>query len=145
MKTICALCLSGILFAAGAAVADTPTTDDAILAMGAYVPPDDMATSEAFYQTLFNRPPVIALEDFIAFDIEGGWFAIVSRAEYAPGSVPGTGSVPYLQSADLEDLRTRIARTGHSVPEIINEPGIQLLKVVDPNGQLVEFFKLEGQ
>ncbi|MEM6826302.1 MAG: hypothetical protein AAF566_14445 [Pseudomonadota bacterium] len=145
MKTVYALFLSGILFAAGASAADTPTTDDAILAMGAYVPTDDMAASKAFYRILFDRPPVIALEDFVAFDIEGGWFAIVSRAKYAPGSVPGTGSVPYLQSANLEDLRTRIAQTGHSVPEIIDEPGIQLLKVVDPNGQLVEFFRLEGQ
>jgi hypothetical protein len=67
---------------------------DTIIAMGAYVPTDDMKVSENFYRILFNRDPVIQLDNFIAFDIAGGWFAIVSRTKYAPASKPGTGSVP---------------------------------------------------
>ncbi|MEL6205161.1 MAG: hypothetical protein AAFR47_07600 [Pseudomonadota bacterium] len=145
MKNTLALALSGFMVAATGTPAETTAVDTAILAMGAYVPTDDMAGSEAFYRTLFNRTPVIELDDFVAFDIEGGWFALVSRAMYAPDAVPGSGSVPYLQSAGLEDLQARLAQTGRDAPEIIEEPGIRLLKVVDPNGQLIEFFSLTGQ
>ncbi|WP_205626529.1 hypothetical protein [Ruegeria profundi] len=79
------------------------------------------------------------------FDIEGGWFAIVSRDRYAPGAEPGSGAVPYLQAADLEVLQSRVVATGAAAPEIIKEPGIHLLKITDPNGQLIEFFKLTGK
>ena len=78
--------------------------------MGAYVSTDDMATSECFYRTLFDRDPLIALDDFVAFDIAGGWFAIVSRDRYAPNSIAGTGSIPYIQSATLEDVRASVSR-----------------------------------
>ena len=145
MKMIATLALSALLLMANTARSETPAGDPAILAMGAYVPTDDMAGSEAFYRLVFDRDPVIALNDFVAFDVAGGWFAIVSRARYAPNSVAGTGSVPYLQSADLESLRARVARTGQTAPEIIEEPGIDILKIIDPNGQLIEFFSLTGQ
>ncbi|MEL7547451.1 MAG: hypothetical protein AAF088_15555 [Pseudomonadota bacterium] len=145
MKVLTVLLLSIHLLAANKALAETTPTDPAILAVGAYVPTDNLAASEAFYRTLFDRDPTFALNDFVAFDIEGGWFAIVSRAKYAPNSVSGTGSVPYLQSADLEEMQARVAQTGRVVPEIIEEPGIDILKVVDPNGQLIEFFSLTAQ
>lgn len=145
MKKVLAVALFGLVFAANSMPAQSAPADTAILAMGAYVPTDDMGASQAFYQVLFDRPPVIELDDFVAFDIEGGWFAIVSRARYAPDAVPGTGSVPYLQSAGLEVLQARIAQTGRDVPPIIEEPGIHILKIVDPNGQLIEFFRLIGQ
>lgn len=145
MKKTLAIVFSGLMFAATNLAAVASPADTAILAMGAYVPTDDMAASETFYRTLFNRPPVIDLDDFVAFDIAGGWFAIVSRERYAPDAVSGSGSVPYLQSAALEDLQTRIAQTGRDVPEIIKEPGIHILKIVDPNGQLIEFFRFIGQ
>ena len=65
--------------------------------------------------------------------------------KYAPGSVAGSGAVPYLQSADLEVLHARATTAGVTAPEIIEEPGIHLLKITDPNGQLVEFFRLTDQ
>ena len=117
----------------------------AILAMGSYVPTDKMSASRDFYRNLFESEPAIELDDFIAFNVAGGWFAIVTRERYAPGSVTGSGSVPYLQSGDLEELRARLTRFGLDAPEIIEEPGIHLLKVTDPNGQLIEFFHLVGQ
>ncbi len=117
MKTLSALFLTDLMLAALVASAflltprhagaETAAPAPAIMAMGAYVPTDDMEGSEAFYRALFDRAPLIALPDFVAFDIEGGWFAIVSREKYAPGAVPGTGAVPYLQSADLEAVRSR--------------------------------------
>jgi hypothetical protein len=113
--------------------------------MEAYVPTDDLPGPEVFYRVLFDSQPVIALQDFIAFNVAGGWFAIVSRDRYAPGAEPGSGAVPYLQSADLEVLQARVTAAGAVAPEIIKEPGIHLLKITDPNRQLIEFFQLIGQ
>ena len=142
MKKILSLAVSSFLTMTTVA----PAQDDtAILAMGAYVPTDDISASKAFFGTLFDRAPVIELPDFVAFDIEGGWFAIVSRTKYAPGSIPGTGAVPYLQSGDLETLQARATKAGALVPDIIEETGIRLLKITDPNGQLIEFFALIHQ
>ncbi|WP_298922340.1 hypothetical protein [uncultured Roseobacter sp.] len=116
-----------------------------IMAMGTYVLTDDIEGSEVFYRALFEIDPAIGLSDFVAFDVAGGWFAIASRDKYAPGSEAGSGAVPYLQSADLETLQVRATAAGVTAPEIIEEPGIHLLKITDPNGQLIEFFKLTSQ
>lgn len=142
MRRFIAFSLAAILPTSLIAAEPTPAP---IMAMGAYVPTNDMEGSEAFYSTLFDRAPAIGLPDFVAFDIAGGWFAIVSRDKYAPGSEAGSGAVPYLQSADLEVLQARATAAGVTAPEIIKEPGIHLLKITDPNGQLIEFFKLTSQ
>ncbi|MEM6466752.1 MAG: hypothetical protein AAF679_09640 [Pseudomonadota bacterium] len=142
MNKLLPAALSVFLAGAGASAAQD---SQALLAMGVYVPTDEIALSVQFYRTLFDRAPVIELPDFVAFDISGGWFAIVSRAKYAPGSVPGTGAVPYMQSGDLAALQGRAKKAGVSAPQIIEEPGIRLLKIADPNGQLIEFFSLVGQ
>ena len=126
-----------------ATVADEDPSD--LIQMGAYVASDDMTRSETFYKTLFGRDPVVKLDNFIAFDVAGGIFAIARREVYAPDSVPGTGAVPYIHSTDLTAVQARIEKaTGKDAPEIIVEPGIQLLKVTDPDGQLIEFFSLTG-
>ena len=122
-----------------------PSDPTLSLAMGAYVATDDIDGSVAFYRALFDQAPVIGLPDFVAFDVAGGWFAVVSRVRYAPDAQPGSGAVPYLHTADLETIQARIAAFGMSAPEIIEEPGIRLLKITDPNGQLIEFFNLTGQ
>lgn len=141
MKHILSMTLAMLFAGSGGSAAQ----DVALLAMGAYVHTDDMQKSETFYRTLFARDPMIQLEGFVAFDISGGWFAIVSRTKYAPDAQAGTGAVPYIRSGNLSTLRTRIQNTGAEAPEIIEEPGIHLLKITDPNGQLVEFFQLIGQ
>ncbi|MEM1284725.1 MAG: hypothetical protein AAGH43_05015 [Pseudomonadota bacterium] len=144
MKLLQTLLLA-LAFGATASAAQADASSDPLVAMGAYVASDDMGQSEAFYMALFDREPVIRLDDFIAFDVSGGWFAIVSRARYAAGSVPGNGAVPYIQSGDLAAIQARFAGVSDStVPDIIVEPGISILKVYDPEGQLVEFFALTG-
>ena len=145
MRRFIALTLAAVLPTTLVAEASPPTTISPIMAMGTYVPTDHMGESEAFYRTLFDSAPLIELTDFVAFNVAGGWFAIVSRKKYAPNSEPGSGSVPYLQSSDLGALQARVVATGMTAPEIIEEPGIHLLKITDPNGQLIEFFKLTGQ
>ncbi len=145
MKSAFTAALVAVLPAALGAETSASSDPAPILAMGAYVPTDDIESSVAFYRALFDETPAIALPDFVAFDVAGGWFAVVSRNRYAPGAEPGSGAVPYLQSSDLEELQHRISAFGGPAPEIIEEPGIHLLKITDPNGQLVEFFKLTGQ
>ncbi len=145
MKSIFALLFATALPAGATAETAKPLDPAPILAMGAYVPTDDMQGSETFYRALFDTAPAIALPKFIAFDVAGGWFAIVSRDRYAPDAKPGSGAVPYLQSADLETVQSRVSGTGLAAPEIIEEPGIRLLKIMDPNGQLIEFFQLLSQ
>lgn len=145
MKSVSAAILAALLPGTVSADTSAPPVTEAITAMGAYVATDDMEGSETFYRALFDSAPVIGLPDFVAFNVAGGWFAIVSRERYAPGSEAGTGSVPYLQSSDLETHQARIAAHSGEAPRIIGEPGIRLLKITDPNGQLIEFFSLTDQ
>ena len=145
MKSAITAALIAVLPAALGAETSEASEPAPILAMGAYVPTDDIDGSVAFYRALFNETPAIALPDLVAFDVAGGWFAVVSRERYAPGAEPGSGAVPYLQASNLEELQDRISAIGVPAPEIIEEPGTHLLKITDPNGQLVEFFKLAGQ
>ncbi len=145
MRRFIALTLAAVLpTALVAESAEQPGTAP-IMAMGAYVPTDNMEESEAFYRALFDSEPTIGLPEFVAFNVAGGWFAIVSRDKYAPGSEAGLGAVPYLQSADLEILYARAVAAGVTTPKIIEEPGIHLLKITDPNDQLIEFFRLTDQ
>lgn len=45
--------------------------------------------------------------------------------------------------ADIETLHEALqARPKQQLPAIIEELGIKLLKVTDPDGQLIEFFEL---
>lgn len=145
MKSAITAALIAVLPAALGAGTSESSDQAPILAMGAYVPTDDIDGSVAFYRALFDEAPAIALPDFVAFDVAGGWFAVVSRDRYAPGAEPGSGAVPYLQASNLEELQDRVSAIGGLAPEIIEEPSIHLLKITDPNGQLVEFFKLTGQ
>lgn len=145
MRRFIAIALAAVLPTAPVAEPAETLRTAPIIAMGAYVPTDDIEGSKAFYRALFDSEPAIGLTDFVAFDVAGGWFALVSRDKYAPGSEAGSGAVPYLQSSDLEAVQARAMAAGAAAPEIINEPGIQLLKITDPNGQLIEFFKLTGQ
>lgn len=143
MKTIFALALTFFMLGITNTFADT-TKREPIIAMGAYVPSDDIPASVKFYRELFDLEPIITLADFVAFNVQGGWFAIVSRTKYAPDALPGSGAVPYMQSGNLETLRSRLLDMDYAAPNIIQEPGIEILKITDPNGQLIEFFKLTG-
>jgi hypothetical protein len=145
MKRLNLLTICLAFFTPLIAAAQTAPSDDALVRMGAYVVSDDLAASQSFYRALLARDPSIALEYFIAFDVAGGWFALASRERYAPGSEAGSGAVPYIEAQDLERIRTRFTDfTGRPAPAIIVEPGISLLKLTDPDGQLVEFFQLTG-
>ena len=114
-----------------------------LVQMGAYVASNNMSASEEFYSALLGLEPVIKLDNFIAFNVAGGILAIANREVYSPDSSPGTGAVPYIHSTDLRAVQARLEQvSGKEAPGIIVEPGIHILKVVDPEGQLIEFFTL---
>lgn len=143
MTRVRILALLLLLLVPVSASPQTTPQADPFVRMGTYVASDDLARSEAFYSELFARVPALRLDDFVAFDVAGGWFAIVSRTRYAADAVPGSGAVPYIQTLDLEGLRNRaVGLPGADVSDIIVEPGISLFKIVDPDGQLIEFYAL---
>lgn len=124
---------------------DTSSSAAEVVGLGVYVAASDIGRSRAFYEGLFARRPTVVFEDFVGFTVAGGLFAIVSRARYHPGSSPGSGSVPYIAVNDLDSVRSRAALLSvEPIPDIISEPGIELLKLFDPDGQLVEFYRLTG-
>ena len=89
-------------------VADEAPSD--FVQMGAYVTSDNMTESEAFYAALLGVEPVIKLENFIAFDVAGGIFAIANREVYAPDSSAGTCAIPYIHSPDLSAIQARFEK-----------------------------------
>ena len=143
MKNLLTVGAAALAILAGPAKADPSAHARDYARMGTYIAVEDMETTTAFYETLFGYPPMISLEKFVAFDVAGGTFAIASKAKYAPDAQVGSGSVPYIQVTDLETLRDTFSdRLNRDLPEIIEEPGINLLKLADPEGQLIEFFEL---
>lgn len=53
--------------------------------------------------------------------------------------------MPYIAVDDLDIIRSRAATgTGEPEPDIITEPGIRLLRLLDPDGQIIEFYSLTG-
>jgi len=85
MRRYIARTIAAFLPASLAAGTPAPLEPAPIMAMGAYVPTDNMEGAEAFYRALFDSAPAIELPGFVAFAIVGGWFAIVARDRYAPG------------------------------------------------------------
>ncbi|MEM9225838.1 MAG: hypothetical protein AAGA24_04940 [Pseudomonadota bacterium] len=148
MKRIAAIAGSACLGLLGLAAAEGhdpahKTPADNLLKMGAYVAASDVERSAVFYEAVLGQSPVMALDGFVMFDVAGGILAVVSKDKYAPGAEPSLAAVPYIQVQDLERLRARVSGSlDQPVAEIIKEPGIDLLKLQDPEGQTVEFFQL---
>lgn len=57
----------------------------------------DIDASVAFYGAVFAGAPVLSLPNFVAFDVAGGWFSVVSRDRYAPDAQTRWRAVLYLR------------------------------------------------
>lgn len=113
--------------------------------LGLYVLSTDLTRSEAFYARLFGATPRVRTEVFMGFDIAGGLFAVVSKQAFAPESKLGTSTIPYLKVADLEAVHRHVqavAPDAIMAPGVITEGPISLLKIADPDGNIVEYFAL---
>ena len=74
----------------------------AVQHMGAYVVSDDLGRSAAFYTALFGRQAQVRTPGVVGFDVAGGFYAIISKATYAPGATRGGNVAPYIQVVDID-------------------------------------------
>ncbi len=114
---------------------------------GVYTLVDDLAAAKTFYVELLGLDPVFENPVFVGFYIEGGLFAVASRAQFAPDAEIGDRTVPYLRVKDIDATFARlkaIAPDRLVSDEVIREGPIALIKLRDPEGNLVEFYSLSS-
>jgi len=121
------------------------TEPAAIERLGLYVLSTDLTRSETFYTRLFGAAPKVRTEVFMGYDIAGGLFAVVSKQAFAPEAKLGASTIPYLKVADLDAAHRHVQAVAPDAilaPGVITEGPISLLKVADPDGNIVEYFAL---
>lgn len=132
------------------ALAEEPAEAIPVIAFeqaGVYVLVDDLSAAKAFYAELLGLDPVFENPVFVGFYIEGGLFAVASRAQFAPDAMIGDRTVPYLRVKDIDAAFARVKAIApeHLVSEeVIREGPIALIKLRDPEGNLIEFYSLSS-
>ncbi|MBI1186407.1 MAG: hypothetical protein GC206_03625 [Alphaproteobacteria bacterium] len=114
---------------------------------GLYVLSDDLDRAAAFYERVFAEPPAVRTPALVGFDVAGGFYAIASRAAFAPDAPRGESTVPYIRVRDIdaEFERVRAVAPGALRDDVIVREGpISLFRFVDPDGNVIEFFALAG-
>ena len=117
----------------------------AIERFGLYVVAENLDRSVAFYERLFGKQPQVRTPGMVGFDVAGGLYAVVSKRAYAPDSTRGDNAAPYIKVKDIHGLFTRVkafAPESLRSEAVIEEGPFKLFKIVDPDGNLVEFFSL---
>lgn len=117
----------------------------AVERLGLYVLSTDLERSETFYTRLFGAAPKVRTEVFMGYDIAGGLFAVVSKQAFAPEANLGASTIPYLKVADLDAAHRHVQAVAPDAilaPGVITEGPISLLKIADPDGNIVEYFAL---
>ena len=133
--------LASCLVTAPAVHAEAP----AVQRMGAYVVSDDLDRSAAFYEKLFGRAPQVRTPGLVGFDVAGGFYAIVSKATYAPNAVAGGNVVPYLKVADIDAWLTQVEAVAPNsliTKAVVREGPFALIKFTDPDGNMVEMYSV---
>src|SRR5687767_13727906 len=74
----------------------------AVQRMGAYVVSDDLDRAAGFYAALFGRQPQVRTPSVVGFDVAGGFYAVISKATYAPGATRGGNVAPYIKVTDID-------------------------------------------
>ena len=121
--------------------AETP----AVQRMGAYVVSDDLGRSAASYTALFGRQAQVRTPGVVGFDVAGGFYAIISKATYAPGATRGGNVAPYIQVVDIDAWFRHVeavAPQGLVTKAVIREGPFALIKVADPDGNVLELYSI---
>jgi predicted enzyme related to lactoylglutathione lyase len=125
-----------------------PQNDEvAIVRFGLYVVAEDLDRSVPFYERLFGKPPQVRTPGVVGFDVAGGLYAIVSKQTYSPNSKRGDNVAPYIKVRDIHGLFDRVkafAPESLRSEAVIEEGPIKFFKLVDPDGNLVEFFSVSA-
>ena len=137
MRRFIAIALAAVLPTAPVAEpAETPGTAP-IMAMGAYVPTDDMEGSKAFYRALFDSEPAIGLTDFVAFDVARGFWRTVNST-YGITRLVSFGKEPTAVPLDLvSQLMLRCDAKGKLLPPKLLKPGDQVTLTKGPFANFV--------
>ncbi|WP_309603252.1 VOC family protein [Sphingomonas sp.] len=144
--------MSAILLAAALAAsppeiaASGPGSGPAVFErFGAYIVVEDVDKSAAFYERILGKQPQLKTKAMVGFDIAGGLFALVSRADYAPDVKRGDSAIPYIKVASVEalfDHVKKVAPTSLQSEKVKVEGPFRFFKVRDPDGNIVEFFSV---
>jgi len=113
---------------------------------GLYVLVEDVEQSVAFYEVLFGKSPQVRTQALVAFDVSGGLFGIVDRATYGTGSTSGNNARPYIKVADIEGAFAHAQALDAKAieqPGIVTEGPFSFFRMVDPDGNVLEFFSFD--
>ena len=141
MTTIATGVVLGAALAPGALRAAPPPVERP----GVYVVAADLERSAAFYEKLFAKAPQVRTPGLIGFDVAGGLYAVVAKDQYARDATIGGNVVPYLRVGDIDGwfAHVRAAAPGALVtPAVVREGPIALIKLRDPDGNMVELFSV---
>ena len=113
--------------------------------MGAYVVSDDLDRAAGFYTALFGRAPEVRAPGLVGFDVAGGLYAVASRAMYAPGAVRGGNVAPYIKVADIDAWFRHVQAVAPErlvTKAVVREGPFAMIKVADPDGNVLEFYAI---
>lgn len=145
-RTIASLSLL-IPMTGAARQSDDPNQEEArmIENLGVYLVSSDLNRAEVFYRALFEVAPHLKTDVFLGFDVAGGMFAVVDRATFAPNAALGGNAIPYIR---VSDIHASFAAAQAAAPEamrsakVLDEGPIQIFKLQDPDGNVIEFYSL---
>jgi hypothetical protein len=114
---------------------------------GIYLVSDDVQRSSKFFAMLLAEEPQVRLPDFIGFDVAGGLLALVDRSRFAADAKRGDTAVPYIKVNDVQVLLAHVRKVAPQAlvtQEAIVEGSLSIIKIRDPDGNLLEFFSLKA-
>lgn len=140
-SAIALLLLFSLCLAPAAAHAQAPT----IQRMGVYVVSDDLDRAATFYEDIFGRAPQVRTPGLVGFDVEGGFYAVVSRAHYASDASRGGNVVPYIKVTDIDAWLRHVedvAPAGLLTKMVVREGPFALIRFSDPDDNIIELYEL---
>jgi predicted enzyme related to lactoylglutathione lyase len=116
----------------------------AIQKFGLYAIVADMDRSRAFYERLFEAPPVMQNNRIVAFDVAGGLYVLFSAAASGREVVRGNNIVAFIRVADIEHEFARVKALGATLLDdaVVHEAPLALFRFADLDGNVLEFYAI---
>jgi catechol 2,3-dioxygenase-like lactoylglutathione lyase family enzyme len=125
-----------------------PQNDEvAIERFGLYVIAEDLDRSVPFYERLFGKPPQVRTPGDGRFRCSGRSLRDCVEADLFANSKRGDNVAPDIKVRDIHGLFDRVkafAPESLRSEAVFEEGPFKFFKVVDPDGNLVEFFSVSA-